>query len=106
MTFLKDECLVDFKKFTKNSFPDKKTILIFNHFSVIHSLVGYVALENKAKWKFKTLKAIFSKQQNAAYQLCLSCVTRSEITQYKPGFSSKNCVVKSGVVGRDVSVNY
>ena len=29
----------------------------------------YFALINRAKWKFKTLNAIFSKRRNATYQL-------------------------------------
>ena len=29
----------------------------------------YIALDNRAKWKFKTLNAIFSKRRNATYLL-------------------------------------
>ena len=45
----------------------KKKNLIFNHFLAIKSWM--CSSNNEVKWNFETLKAIFSKQRNATYQL-------------------------------------
>ena len=57
---------VFFKLFTKNVLPEKKHAYFQLFFG---NIAYYVVVDNRAKLKFKTLNAIFSKRRNATYQL-------------------------------------
>ena len=57
-----------FSSYLLKNFYLRKNLCLFSTIFWYY-IAYYVALDNKAKWKFKTLNAIFSKRRNATYQL-------------------------------------
>ena len=63
----------------------------------------YVVLDNRAKWKFKTLNAIFSKRRNATYQLLPK---RASIMSAVSGYWHISLIAMGGILHNERILRY